>query len=167
MFLLQVFYVLFATVILGKETPVKVYGHCSYKGCTNPIGNFMNTLLVSVTMRGHLDFYKICGPMVIKLTYFFGCRLFLVRVQDSPYMNLVGEDRKYVIMLVPLCRAAEKTALILYTYVSSFLQLQYLVIMFSLSAFQKSGRYMTSPNFSVPLVSRFDFMDFSCNLKSI
>jgi hypothetical protein len=30
--------------------------------------------------------------------------------------------------------------------------------MFSLSAFQKSGRHMTSPNFSVPLVSRIDFM---------
>jgi len=92
------------------------------------------------------------------LTYFFGCRLFLVRVQDFPYMNLVGEDRKYVIMLTHLCCAAERTALIFNAYVSSFLQLQCLVIMFSLSAFQKSGRHMTSPNFSVPLVSRFDFM---------
>ena len=73
-------------------------------------------------------------------------------------MNLVGEDGNYVIMLTHLCCAAERTVLIFKAYVSSLLQLQCLVIMFSLSAFQKSGRHMTSPNFSVPLVSRFDFM---------
>lgn len=73
-------------------------------------------------------------------------------------MNLVGEDGKYVIMLTHLCYADERTALIFNAYVSSFLQLQCLVIMFSLSASQKSGRHMTSPNFSVPLVSGFDFM---------
>lgn len=73
-------------------------------------------------------------------------------------MNLAGEDRKYVIVLTHFCCAAERRALIFNAYVSSFLQLQCLVIMFSLSAFQKSGRHMTSPNFSVPMVSRFDFM---------
>jgi len=73
-------------------------------------------------------------------------------------MNLVGEDCKYVVILTHLCCAAERRALVFNAYVSSFLQLQCLVIMFSLSAFQKSGRHMTSPNFLVPLVSRFDFM---------
>jgi len=73
-------------------------------------------------------------------------------------MNVVGEDRKYVVILTHLCCAAERTALIFNAYVSSFLQLQCLVIMFSLSAFQKSGRHMTSPSFLVPLVSRFDFV---------
>jgi hypothetical protein len=119
---------------------------------------FMSSLLASGSLRWFLDFWKICGLLVFMLMYFFGCRLFLLRVQDSPYINLVGVDRKYGIVLIHHYCATERTSLIFNVCVSSFFQLQCPVIMFSLSAFQKSGRHMTSPNFSVPLVSWIDFM---------
>jgi hypothetical protein len=113
--------------------------------------------LVSRTFEVAPRFLENLWIVVFMLTYFFGHRLFLVRVQDSPYINLVGKDRKYVMLIRHYC-ATERTALILNACVSSFFQLQCPVITFSLSPFQKSGRHMTSPNFSVPLVSRIDFM---------
>jgi hypothetical protein len=51
----------------------------------------------------------------------FGCRLFLVRVQDFPYINLVGKDRKYAVTLIHHCCATEKSALtvdiLIYIYI--------------------------------------------------
>jgi poly(A)-specific ribonuclease len=40
-----------------------------------------------------------------------GCRLFLVRVQDFPYINLVGKDRKYAVTLLHHCCATDKSTL--------------------------------------------------------
>lgn len=44
--------------------------------------------------------------------FFLGLRLFLLRVQDSPYINLMGKDRKYVVTLIYHYYSTEMSSLV-------------------------------------------------------
>ena len=90
----------------------------------------MSILLTLRILLGLLDFWKISGPMVYMLACcFFGHRLFLQRVQGSPFMNCECEDQQYLVRLIHHYCGPERTTVMLNAFVSKFFQLHCPVIM--------------------------------------